>query len=217
VAPDDVIDMFRSEMSDQAEPYLWPTADLYRYLDDAQRQLCRRTDGIADATTSEVCRISVEPGTDWVDLHPSIKRLRSVTRADDGRGIDIVDHENLIRYGRAFGGPPGRVRALVTGMEANKARVFPASDETVELELTVFRLPMQPITEGSTAFEVAEEHHDALLLWMKHRAYLKQDAETYDRAKASEFENLFVRYCAQVQEEERRKAFKVRTVAYGGI
>lgn len=52
---------------------------------------------------------------------------------------------------------------------------------------------------------------------MKHRAYMKQDAETFDRTKADEFEQRFNTYCEQVKREERRKGFKVRSVAYGGI
>ena len=115
-----------------------------------------------------------------------------------------------------FDGVTSTVKALVIGQEAHKARVFPKSNETISIYLSVFRLPLVAITDaGDQAFEVDEEHHRHLMLWMKHLAYSKQDAETFDRTKAEEFEERFNAYSAQVKEEERRKAFKVRAVAYG--
>ena len=91
-----------------------------------------------------------------------------------------------------FDGVTSTVKALVIGQEAHKACVFPKSNETISIYLSVFRLPLVAITDaGDQAFEVDEEHHRHLMLWMKHLAYSKQDAETFDRTKAEEFEERF--------------------------
>lgn len=214
----ELLDLFRSEMSDQAKPYLWSDDDIFGYEDDAQKMFCRKTDGIADASTAAVVNVAVAPATDWVALHPTITRIRWATRSDTGRPVDIINQDDMAQRRWYFDGTTSTVKALVIGMEAHKARVYPKSNETITLNLAVFRLPLVAITtDGDQAFEVAEEHHPHLLHWMKHRAYMKQDAETFDRMKAKEFEDKFYAYCSQVKEEERRKAFKVRTVVYGGI
>ena len=86
------------------------------------------------------------------------------------------------------------------------------------------KLSVVPAAAGSYAL-AGDRHYEGMRATdgtdissrSKHRAYMKQDAETFDRTKADEFEKRFNAYCGQVKEEERRKAFKVRTVAYGGI
>lgn len=214
----ELLDLFRSEMSDKVEPYLWSDEEIFGYEDDAQKMLCRKTDGIADASTAAVTQIAVVADTDWVALHASIKRVRSVIRTDTGRPVEVINRDDMPKRGWYFDGRTGPVKALVIGSEAHKARVYPKSNEAITLQLEVFRLPLVRITDdGDQEFEVDEEHHRHLMLWMKHLAYSKQDAETFDRTKAAEFEQRFYAYCAQVQQEERRKAYKPGNVAYGGI
>lgn len=214
----ELLDKFRTEMGDQVAPYFWQDEEIFEYADDAQVTFCRKTDGISDATTEAVTTVPVLPNTDWVDLHPSILKIRDCARSDTGQPIEVVNREDMPTKRWFFDGNTGTVRALVIGIEDNKARVFPKSNETVDLLLTVFRKPLTPVTDiGDQALEIAAEHHVYLLLWMKHRAYSKNDADTFDKTKAAEFEGRFNAYCEQVQTEQRRKRHKNRTVAYGGI
>jgi len=85
------------------------------------------------------------------------------------------------------------------------------------LNLTVFRLPLIAIVESDQVLEIASQHHQFLLLWMNHRAYLKEDAETLDRKKAAENKAAFTDYCFQAKLEQGRARHKTRVVAYGGI
>ena len=213
----ELLSLFRAEMDDLVEAYLWADEEILGYIDDAQKMFCRKTDGISDATTPEVTRIAVTSGTDWVDLHPSILKIRAVDRADTGRPLELINTEDMPRRGWYFDGRPGYIKALVVGAQAHKARVWPLAGEDVGVNLTVFRLPLARITDFDQALEVDEEHHRHLLLWCKHLAYSKQDAETFDKTKAAEFESRFGMYCMQVRDEERRKRHKTRVVVYGGL
>ena len=65
--------------------------------------------------------------------------------------------------------------------------------------------------------EIGEEHLLSLLLWMKHRAYGKQDAETFDRSKRDEYKSSFEAYCNSAKAEWERYKSKVRVVEYGGL
>ena len=52
---------------------------------------------------------------------------------------------------------------------------------------------------------------------MKHRAYGKQDAETFDRGKSEAFKAAFEAYCESARMEYDKYKAKVRVVSYGGI
>lgn len=92
--------------------------------------------------------------------------------------------------------------------------------DTIVFDLTVlisvFRTPLVRIVDDQP-LEVPSEHHPHLLMWVKHRAYMKQNAETFDRTKAKEFKDAFAAYCFEVQVEQRRARHKTRVVSYGGI
>jgi hypothetical protein len=214
----ELLTLFRTEVQDTERPYLWSDEDIFAFEDDAQLTFCRKTDGISDATTTAVTTIAVVPTTDWVDLHESILKIRSARRSDTGAPIEVLNEEDMAERGLRFDGRTGPVKVLVIGAEAHKARVWPVSNETVSIRLTVFRLPLEEITsDGDQAFEIDREHHRHLMWWMKYLAYSKDDVETYNKTKAAEAETKFFAYCAQVAEEERRKRHKTRIVRYGGV
>lgn len=212
-----LLTQLRADLFDQEEPYLWSTAELLRYIDDAQFMFCRKTEGIPDDATVEVCEIEVTPGTDRVALHPSIRLVRAAVRLDTGEPVEVVNTEDMSQRGWRFDGRQAKPRALVLGGGAHSARVWPMSAETFTLHLTVFRLPVDHIVDTDQVLEIDEEHHTHLGLWCMHKAYLKQDAETLDRTKSDEFESRFLAYCANVSREEQRKRHKARVVRYAGI
>jgi hypothetical protein len=214
----DLYNLFRSEIDDNAEPYLWADDEVFGFMDEAQRQFCLETEGIADATNVDVTQIAVVPSTDWVNLHPSIIKIRDVYRLDAcADSVEVINREDMPRHCLKFDGAQGPVSRLIIGMEEHKARVHPVSNETITLQLTVFRFPLNTITDTDQALEIQPEHQRALLLWMKHLAYSKQDAETFDKTKAAEFEQRFLAYCQKAKLAAERKRHKPRTVAYGGI
>ena len=52
---------------------------------------------------------------------------------------------------------------------------------------------------------------------MKHLAFSKQDAETFDRGKADECEGRFRAYCHAALKEQERARRNSGTVVYGGL
>ena len=107
---------------------------------------------------------------------------------------------------------------MVIGEQRHVVRwtTTPVVDDTVQL--SVYRLPLGTITRDAQEFtDVDEDHHIHFLDWMKHLAYKKQDAETFDRAKSDESAQAFLDYCEFVKAEHERYKHVNRTVAYGGI
>jgi hypothetical protein len=215
----ELLAVFRSEMSDTVAPFLWSDEEVFGFQDDAQQQFCRKTNGIIDARTAVVTQLAIVPGTDWYTTHASILNIRKATRADTGREVELLTAEQADRRGLYFLATQlGLVKHVVLGLEPHAVRIHPMPNETVTLNLSVCRLPLLPITDaGEQAFEIDAMHHLGLLLWMKHRAYDKQDAETFDRRKSDDFAARFVAYCdrAKLEQERARRARGV--TAYGGL
>jgi hypothetical protein len=214
---DELIALYRREMRDTALPYLVEDEDLYTYLADAQKWFCRLTDGIEDSRTDKVTLLPLLIGTDWYELSPLVLKVRAVRSATTGETVRIVEDEDTEFEGIRFDGLTGPIRVLVTGRDRNAVRAWPIPSVAESLRLTVFRLPLRDPREGYPKLEIREEHHLALLDWMKHKVYSIPDAELYDRNRASEHEAKFRAYCAESKKEQGRLRHTAGTVRYGGL
>lgn len=214
----DLLNRFRVDVSDVATPYLWGDEEIYQNIDDAQKMFCRLTGGIPDASTAAVTRIAYTAGTASIPLHTSILKIRDVYFLSDGKSLSVKNYEDLQEAGFRLDGRQGRPYYLVIGMEADKALLYPTPTADDTLCLLVDRLPIKPITDaGDQKLEVQEEHHLHLLHWVKHLAYSKQDAETFDKKASDDYEAKFRVYCAAAKAEKDRAKHKTRMVRYGGI
>lgn len=213
---DDLATIFRDEMDDVAEPYLWSDDLVAGYIEDAQKMYCRLTDGIPDGSTVAVTQLSIVPATDWYATHVSVLKIREAYRTDTGKPITVLNHEDMATQNMRFDGTPGKLGALIIGIEDYKVRVWPVPNEAVTVQMNVFRLPLLPF-KSSDQLVVADQHQVHLLDWAKHRAYSKQNAETFDRTRAKEFDEKFRTYCAAAKDEQHRAKHKPRAVVYGGI
>lgn len=223
----ELLALFRSEVRDDAAPYLWSDTEVFSYMDDAQKMFCRLGGGIADST-SAVTTLAVTAGDIFITISPLILKLRDVRVTSTGRIIDVLNFEDLnyanmygTDYGRSYSysldASTGRIDAVVVGMEPNKIRLIRIPTEDESLSLITYRMPLNTINAVAQDFEIDEQHHRHLLYWMKHLAHQKQDAETYDRGRSDAFRAEFMAYCDQAKAERARREHKPRAVMYGGL
>lgn len=212
----DLLEQFRLDLNDVEEPYLWSDKEVLGYMNDAQRMFCRLVGGIGDVS-SALTQLAYTPASDWVSTSPLILKIRRATDLATGRPIDVWNEEDMTRRGFRFNNVPGHVARMVIGMEEHAARLHAYPDRAGTIQLSVERLPLQAITGVDQAFEIDEQHHEHLGLWMAYRAYSKQDAETFDRTKSAESKLAFEQYCFDAAAERERARGKIRVVAYGGI
>ena len=208
----ELLTLFRVEMRDQELPYLFEDEAVYTYINAAQVEFCRLTEGIEDGRSF---KLSVIPGTEWYPLNRRILKLRKAYFTATGRPVEIVNQERAEQAGIRFDGRTGPLKALVAGVEKGALRAWPLPSEAAEVALEVFRLP-DPVGEGD-ALEIDEQHHMALLLWVKHLAYDTHDAEIFDRRKADDYELKFRDYCARARIEQSRARRQVGSTQYGGL
>lgn len=209
-------ELFRSEIADTAEPYLWADDEVFHYANEAQKKFCRLTGGLADASTPSVVQVTLTAGNPWAALSPLILKVRGVNGAD-GRYIDLLNFEDLQERKIKISDLHATPTVLILGMETDKVRAYPVPVANEVLELLVYRLPVAQINDFDQVLEIPEQHHTALLMWMKHLAYGKQDAETFDKTKREEFKVAFEQYCFEAKIEKGTAKHKTRSVAYGGL
>ncbi|NMG64369.1 hypothetical protein GPA19_05340 [Azoarcus indigens] len=180
----------RSLARDTAEPYLWETRDWVRWLNEAVTEACVRARLIQDSDGSATS-IALEPGVSAYRLAPEV--------------IDVLQV-------RLLGERP---RPLV-GWDLTETHLVLARAPEIagDLSLTVIRAPRCAMTRDTDCPEINPRHHPKLLDWALRCAYLKQDADTFDEARALKYEAIFeasfgVRPSADVQRKHRRKSPRV--------
>lgn len=209
----ELLTIFRAEVQDTVQPYLWSDELVYGYIDDAQKQFCRDTYGIADARSF---RLSIKAdGTEWYKLDPRIIKLRSAYDSSDGKEIELLASEKMSVSGRRFDGAEGRTKALVLGLEDNTVRTWPKPNVAMTIELRTFRMPSE--VGAGDDLEIDPQHHRYLLHWVKHLAYDVQDSQTYDKQSSDKYRAKWDNYCAKSKLDQSRARRPVSTVTYGGI
>lgn len=225
-----LIDRFRTEVHDTANPYLWGQDEVINYVNDAQEWYCRETGGIADSSSAGVTEIPLTTGQKFAPVDSRILKIRHAQRRSDNKEVDLWNFEDAqfrpMYDNTAYYAPhkltlddtQGVVSKIITGMEQYKVRCvyIPAVDDVIDC--IIYRLPLVPIAEDVLGnLEIPAEDHILLLDGMKALAYAKQDAETFDKGKQAEFEAKFLAKCAEAQYKREKREHKYRTVRYGGI
>ena len=209
MTPEEVVELFRLDIDDtDADDPLWSTLEVYSYLDEAQKEFARKTDYFSDASTVAITQVSVTADDPWVSIDPRVTKIRAARLSSTGSKIwpvtfaQMEDQPNTVdTYGSPFNfgnnynwmTAQGTPRFMVMDMEKDKARLasIPVADDTIELQ--VYRLPLNDITEDSVSLEVTEtDYQRKLIPYMKYLAYSKNDVDTFeqdlaDRAKAEAY------------------------------
>lgn len=225
----DLYSLFRSDIVDAVAPYLWSDTEVWNYMNDAYRMFVRLTGGIPD-TTSVHTSVPIVTGVATSSVSPLILRFRNAYLESDGTDLKIVSETELPKltstdYGRLGAQErdrlSGKVTHMVTGIDRNAVRGLvrwvriPLVDDTAKL--SIMRLPLDTVEAGFEFDEIGTEHVEFLMLWMKYRAYGKQDAECFDRGRRDDNERAFRKYCAEAKAEWNRYKSHSMSVAYGGL
>jgi hypothetical protein len=181
----------RDDLDDTVAPYFHSDARLTRFLNEAQREAARRARLITDSSTAAVCQIPIVAGTALYALDPRViyvKRAQLLSQSDKLIKVTVLQLDSgCAGWQTQEATPPTH---WVPDFESGKIRLFPIPKANDTLYLTVIREPLVDMS-GSLAPEIAPRYHENLVHWMRYRAYMVRDAETYDPKKAAEALQLF--------------------------
>lgn len=191
----DFIARFRATVMDEVHGQFWSDAEIVSYLNEAVQEACERAKLIEDRSTPAVCTITLEPGKSSYPLHCSVLQVKRLTFR--GRVLEETSVEELDCTYSGWETRSGMPRYWVfdgaNSRGTPRIRLVPAPVEAGEVALTVYRGALKPIDPCNTQAhpEIHERFHMRLMDWMLHRAYLKQDADTFDPNKAATSLALF--------------------------
>ena len=184
----DFIDGFRSSVGDNEVPYFWSAEDIVRYLNEAVQEACERAKLIEDRRTPTVCSLTLQAGVSTYDLHPSVLEIKRLTL--NGQKLD----EDCPGWELQAGKPSCFIFEQAAGVQPPRVRFVRSPVSAGAVALTVFRGALKPLSADldTAKPEIHERFHERLMDWVLHRAYLKQDADTFDPGKAAQSLALFV-------------------------
>ena len=205
---------FRGETADEVEPYLWKDSLILRYLNEAQYEFCRRTDGIADSVSS-VCTVRVKAAT--AKISPLIKKIRTATMAEPRRLLGVMSVEEARDSGISLANPTtGLPIFMITGVGHGIAQFHPvpAAPEEVTVHLDVLRYPLNQIESPGDELELGDEVVPTLMHYVLHRAYARADADTFDRNRSEAALAAFLNGCREAQAAQSRARSKSGAVNF---
>jgi hypothetical protein len=179
-----LIEISRNLLHDTKIPYLWSDAELESYIDEAQKEACFRANVLIDATDNEICKIPISPNVNLYKYSPYIINIFEVKLASSKENLQkIID---LDKFKEEVGFPPTHYSLS----KHQYIEIYPTPNTSDILEMVVSRIPKRSVVDAP--LEIPEIHRTGLLDWVLFRAYMKQDAETYDTDKAQLHLSMFV-------------------------
>ena len=222
----ELLTLFRLEVDDAAEPFLWSDDEFFVYLNEAQDLHVRLTGGIADRR-STMTKISYKAGDQFKKYDKRILRIKGAFN-ETGRIIKIQNLDNFESsyleddYGsRITAGlddtRTGVVESAVNDVEQFELQLYPIPEDEGWIRLYVYRRPLEEITGRNNEPEITSYYHLNLLNWVKYKAYMKQDVETFDGPRAADFRKAFSSGVEDAKNEKSSREDRKRLVRYGGI
>lgn len=156
-------------LDDLVLPYQWESADLTRFLNEAQDQFARRTFCFLDSE-SAFTRITTAANQGRYPLDPLIL---AVVSAEDEQYTPLYPAMTIRTSSTATGKP-----TRFTTRQNNKSILFwPVPDDSYEIQLLVARRPLAPMEDDEDEPEIPEEWHTTLCDWAAYKALTLTDPD----------------------------------------
>lgn len=197
--------------------FLWTDDALLLYINDAYYRFCHLTEYLQDATTPEVCRVTIAANTQDYTLNDAVIRVLSAELGN----LVIPVHTTAFMHGDLQDSPSyTRVRredypgifAVVPDYEIGTLKLVgkPREEDVgTALRLRVSRYPLTRLTldDDNAEPEIPERFHLDLLEWAAYRALRNHDADGESMAKASAHSTRFQRAVDEVKQEFKARKF----------
>lgn len=210
---DDLITMFRQDMMDQVEPYLWSEGEVLRYLAEAQDTFMDDTDYLAATET-----FSYFAGDLEVSFPSYITKVRHARAADESPlDVDTKVEWDEHKGRSAWRSDTGNVDTIISDLATHSVRLYPIPVVDGSFQLDVYRVA-KTFVEDEEELEVTDRSAQrVILLGARAQAYSKEDPETLDEAKALKYSALFELKSSDWYARTQNARRRTRTVAYGGL
>lgn len=188
---------FRSITQDKVAPYLFESADVARWLIEAEQEACIRARLLHESNDEAVCRIDVVAGEASYPLHPALYEINWLGIAEPGFldpcPVRLVSREWLDEHHPGWRDRSDIPRYAI--QSDTSIRLVPRPTAGLVLRLEGFRLPIRGLTASKDSKpEINPTHHRYLVYWALYRAFSIPDSEILDLGRAGDALAVFTDY-----------------------
>ena len=181
----EIIADYRALAFDNTEPYLCPRDLAVVYANQGQLEGCRRGHLIKDAA-SPLCEVEFQGGDADIAIDKRIIRINGATI--NGSAVAVLDASEVdcAHLGWQTSNAKGHPTALVQGLSAGRAHLWPVPTVPGIIRLRVERLPLRPMAHDSDQPEIRWESHQFLANWIAYKVFSRADSDMFDPSRAQE-------------------------------
>lgn len=204
-----LIQQFRVDADDLAQPYLWPDDWVAPWLTEAVSEAAVRGRLIYETADPAICEIAVTAGVATYPLHKSLYELEHLrfkaTGSTTSDRVHLKTREELDHIRPDWRDrTDSRPRFAIQDDTRITLVDRPSVDGTLFVE--GYRVPLRPLVNDSDKPEINEAHHRHLVHWALHRAFSKPDADAADPARAAKAEAQFTAYFGLPPDADLRRS-----------
>lgn len=200
---DELVQQFRSDADDRAGTggagdYLFETADIWMWLNEAQDEAADRALLLHETSLAAICTIAVTAPTTVYALDDRILNITRAAFTPTGTTQEYIltprDVLELDRIRPNWRQQTDVPRDYIHDSTTLRLGCIPSTDGTIQLEC--YRLPLANIEDTATETpEIHRQNHRALVHWALYRGYSRPDSEVFDPDRAAKelarFERVF--------------------------
>ena len=174
---------------------LWKDSELNGYINDTVDVFCREVPLIIDSSTAvdddaiALCQITTADGTQDYALSPKVVAIRRAKISGEVRPLVETDMDLMDKDDSYWDDVSSSYRKTplyyLLGKETDKLTLIRCPDDIYTVNLTVQRLPLVDLAEDDDVPEISSAYHRLLYSYVKYKAYMKRDVETFSERKAS--------------------------------
>jgi hypothetical protein len=191
----EIIQIIREDyLDDTTEPYLWKLETLMRMLSRAQEEACMRQRFLVDSDTAEVCSVPLVAAQKAYTLDPRIVLVERIEYG--GRTLAKRTKDQLDRLQPGWQASTGLIDSYIQkDLKITLVQPPSAADDGQNLSLTVWRMPLAPITELDHVPEIPAQYHFELIWHVIGSAFSLPNEDTQDTRRAdfyfAKFDSVF--------------------------
>lgn len=230
----------RTDRTSGTSDYLWSDDRLVRYINEAHRRFATQGLVIRDATTAEVCNVTLVLGQTEYPLHEAIIAVVSARLSTSSADLTRVGHA-LFAMSRPSTDqwydtstytslPPGSPVAYSTDEGVSDyasdsvsqvlLRVYPAPDAAAAGKVVKLRVVRKPLEDFRTTSpgavpEIPVDHHLEMLDWAAYLALRIVDDDAGSPKRAQEFASSFQVHVTNARKLAMKKMFAPQPWGFG--
>ena len=204
---------------------LWKDAELNGYANEAVEVFCRELPLIIDSSTATdddtiaLCQITTAAGTQDYTLSPKVVAIRRAKVSGELRPLVETEMDLIDREDSYWDDVSENYRATplyyLLGKETDKFTLIRCPDDEYTVNLTVQRLPLIDLAGDTDVPEISSGYHRLLLSYIRYKAYMKRDVETYSERKAGSELSQHLKDLEKARIDVMRKTTSKRVIGIG--